>query len=290
MNAWIARLPRSWMRESLLLMRADRPIGTWLLLWPALWGLAAASGGRPSWGLLVIFSVGAFVMRSAGCVANDITDRDIDPLVARTRTRPLAAGRVSLVVAKRLLVGLLAVALVLGALLPPLALGLCFAGALLALTYPFAKRFIAVPQFYLGVAFAWGVLIAWAAAAQGLPREAWLLFLAALTWTVGFDTIYAMMDREDDLKIGVHSTAIFFGRYDRAATAALYLLTLAFLVATGMGLGLKIGYYLFLLAALIHGGWQIHAIRHRDSGALLRAFLANKGFGLVVFLGFLAGG
>ncbi|MBF0190792.1 MAG: 4-hydroxybenzoate octaprenyltransferase [Magnetococcales bacterium] len=290
MNAWIARLPQPWMRESLLLMRADRPIGTWLLLWPALWGLAAASGGRPSWGLLVIFSLGAFVMRSAGCVANDITDRDIDPLVARTRTRPLAAGRISLIVAKRLLVGLLVVALALGALLPPLALGLCFAGGLLALTYPFAKRFIPVPQFHLGVAFAWGVVIAWAAAARTLPLEAWLLFGAALTWTVAFDTIYAMMDREDDLKIGVHSSAIFLGRHDLLVTAALYLLTLALLVATGAALGLKWPYDLFLFAAFLQGGWQIHLIRHRDPAALLRAFLANKWFGLLVFAGFVAGG
>ncbi|MBF0627935.1 MAG: 4-hydroxybenzoate octaprenyltransferase [Magnetococcales bacterium] len=278
------------MRESLLLMRADRPIGTWLLLWPALWALAAAGGGRPAWSLLVIFSLGAFVMRSAGCVANDITDRDIDPLVARTRTRPLAAGRISLRAAKRLLVGLLAVALALGALLPVMTLGLCVAGALLALTYPFAKRFIPTPQVHLGVAFAWGVPIAWSAAVQELPVEAWILFVAAICWTIGFDTIYAMMDREDDLKVGVHSTAIFFGRFDIAATGLLYLLTLGLLAVLGIRLHLNGFYALFLLGALVHAGWQLFVIRHRETGAELRAFLSNKWFGWLVFLGLIAGG
>ncbi|MBF0213975.1 MAG: 4-hydroxybenzoate octaprenyltransferase [Magnetococcales bacterium] len=286
---WIHRLPQSWMREALLLMRADRPIGTWLLLWPALWGLAAASAGRPSWFWLLIFSVGAFVMRSAGCVANDITDRDLDPLVARTRTRPLAAGRISLTAAKRVLLALLVIALLLGAQLPPMALGLCVVGAALALTYPFAKRFIPTPQFHLGIAFAWGVLIAWASVAQTLPVEAWLIFAAAASWTIGFDTIYAMMDREDDLKIGVHSTAIFWGRYDLVATGLLYLIALTLLLLAGMRLNMSVYYYFFILAALIHGCWQLFSIRHRHGDTLLRAFLSNREFGLLIFLGFILG-
>ncbi|MBF0613621.1 MAG: 4-hydroxybenzoate octaprenyltransferase [Magnetococcales bacterium] len=289
MNTWIGHVPIPWLRESLLLMRADRPIGTWLLLWPALWGLAAASQGRPSWSLLVIFSLGAFVMRSAGCVANDITDRDIDPLVTRTRNRPLAAGRISLGAARRLLFFLLTVALVLGLLLPPMSLALCVAGALLALTYPFAKRFIPVPQLHLGMAFAWGVPIAWVAVTQTLTLETWLLFLAALTWTMGFDTIYALMDRADDLKVGVHSTAIFFGRFDLAAIGLLYLVTVVLLWIIGQRMALN-GYYdALVLTALLHGLWQLHRIRHRATEMALRAFLSNKWFGGIVFAGFILG-
>ncbi|MEO5332031.1 MAG: 4-hydroxybenzoate octaprenyltransferase [Magnetococcus sp. YQC-5] len=290
MSHWSERVSPPWLRESLLLMRVDRPIGTWLLMWPALWGLVAAEQGHPSWHLLLIFALGSFVMRSAGCVANDITDRDIDPLVTRTQNRPLAAGRISLVAAKRLLLGLLTIALFLGLLLPVMAIQLSFAGAVLAMTYPFAKRFIPIPQFHLGVAFGWGVPIAWAAAKDSVPLEAWLLFSAALLWTVGFDTIYAMMDRNDDLKIGVQSTALFFGQYDIAATAMMYIMSIGLLAVTGFRIHMNIPFYFMLIATLGHAFWQIYSIRHRDPVALLHAFLSNKWFGAMVFLGFLLGG
>ncbi|MEO5347170.1 MAG: 4-hydroxybenzoate octaprenyltransferase [Magnetococcus sp. YQC-9] len=289
MNRLISRMPKPWMREALLLMRVDRPIGTWLLLWPALWGVVAASDGHPSLMWLVVFSLGAFVMRSAGCVANDLADRDIDPLVARTRNRPLAARRVTSRVAWRLLIGLLLIALPLGLMLPALALKLCFAGALLAVTYPFAKRLIPVPQVYLGMAFAWGVPIAWATVAGSLGLVAWLLFVAAMLWTIAFDTIYAMMDREDDLKIGVNSTAIFFGHYDIAATGVLFLLTVGFLVEVGLRLQMGVGFFFLLFVALVQAIWQIVSIRNRDGVALMRAFVSNKWFGLLVFVGLLAG-
>ncbi|MBF0128334.1 MAG: 4-hydroxybenzoate octaprenyltransferase [Magnetococcales bacterium] len=289
MTRWIAHISQPWLKESLLLMRADRPIGTWLLLWPALWALAASQRGHPDWRLLAIFTLGAFVMRSAGCVANDITDRDIDPLVARTRNRPLAAGRISLKAAKRLLAGLLGVALLLALQLPMVAIQLSAAGALLALTYPFAKRFIPIPQLYLGIAFAWGSLIAWVSATHTLPLEAWLLFLAALTWTTGFDTIYAMMDRGDDRKIGIHSSALFFGQHDLRATASLYMISLVVLALLGDRLGLSWFYDCALLSAAGHACWQILSIRRREPEALLKAFLSNKWFGLILFLGFLFG-
>ncbi|MBF0178435.1 MAG: 4-hydroxybenzoate octaprenyltransferase [Magnetococcales bacterium] len=289
MNAWVAHLPQSWFKESLLLMRVDRPIGTWLLMWPSLWALAASQRGWPGWRLMAIFVLGSFLMRSAGCVANDITDRDIDPMVARTRDRPLAAGRISLAAARRLLLILLLGALALAFALPMAAIHYCVAGALLALTYPFAKRFIPVPQFHLGVAFAWGVLVAWSAASGSLAPEAWLLFLAAAAWTAGFDTIYAMMDIQDDRKIGVRSTAIFFGRHDIAATGLLYLAALALLALVGWRMQLSWVYFGVLGGAVLHVAWQLHAIRERRPEALLGVFLANKWFGWLPFLGFLFG-
>ncbi|MBF0164751.1 MAG: 4-hydroxybenzoate octaprenyltransferase [Magnetococcales bacterium] len=289
MNRLIARLPKPWMRECLLLMRVDRPIGTWLLLWPALWGVVAAGAGAIHLGWLLLFALGAFVMRSAGCVANDLADRDIDPMVARTRNRPLAARRVTPTIAKRLLFALLLIALLLGLTLPIQALQLCLVGALLAVTYPFAKRFIPVPQLYLGIAFAWGVPIAWATVAQSLEPTTWLLFGAAMSWTIAFDTIYAMMDQEDDRKIGVNSTALFFGRYAIAATGLLFVVSLGLLVEVGLRLGMGWGYFLFLLAALLHAIWQIISIRDQENLALMRAFVANKWFGMLVFLAFLAG-
>ncbi|MBF0293857.1 MAG: 4-hydroxybenzoate octaprenyltransferase [Magnetococcales bacterium] len=289
MSAWVANLPQSWFKESLLLMRVDRPIGTWLLMWPSLWALAASQRGWPGWRLMAIFVLGSFLMRSAGCVANDITDRDIDPLVARTRNRPLAAGRISLTAARRLLLILLLGALALAFALPMAAIHYCVAGALLALTYPFAKRFIPVPQFHLGVAFAWGVLVAWSAASGSLAPEAWLLFLAAAAWTAGFDTIYAMMDIQDDRKIGVRSTAIFFGRHDIAATGLLYGMALALLALVGWRLQLSVVCFAALGGAGLHAAWQLFSIRNRQSEALLRAFLSNQWFGWLPFLGFLFG-
>lgn len=286
---WIERLPWPVARELLRLMRVDRPVGTWLLLWPALWALAAASRRTPvGWELWLIILVGAFVMRSAGCVANDLADRNLDPLVTRTKNRPLAAGRISVRIAVWWLLFLLGIAGWLAWQLPLLALQMAPAGALLAIAYPFTKRYVHFPQFFMGAAFGWGVIIAWAAAASQLPLESWLLFAATLTWAAGYDTIYAMMDRDDDRKAGIHSTAILFGRYDIAITALLYETTLALLAWVGWRLGLNEWFYLSLVAGQIHMGWQLFSIRHYEPASLFKAFLSNQWLGLVVLGGFLA--
>jgi 4-hydroxybenzoate polyprenyltransferase len=290
MSHWIDRLPSPLIRESLRLMRVDKPIGTWLLMWPSLWGLIAAQPGTINWPLLLIFIVGAFIMRSAGCVINDIADRNFDPHIARTKERPLAAGRISLTTAVLLLFLLLLIALVLALQLNIFAIKLCFGGALLAVTYPFTKRYIQLPQFYMGAAFGWGVIIAWAAAAQSITTEAWIIFAATLTWAAAYDTIYAMMDREDDLKIGVKSTAILFGRFDLVAVGLLYIITLALLAWAGYRLNLLALFNLALLLAGIQMAWQIWTIRGYPKEKLLGTFLSNKWVGLIIFCGFLLGG
>ncbi|MBF0359174.1 MAG: 4-hydroxybenzoate octaprenyltransferase [Magnetococcales bacterium] len=290
MSHWIDRIPSSLIMESLRLMRVDRPIGTWLLMWPSLWGLIAAQPGVLNWPLLLIFIVGAFIMRSAGCVINDIADRKFDPHVARTKDRPLAAGRISLTSAVILLVLLLFIAFMLAMQLNIFALKLCFGGAFLAVTYPFTKRYIQLPQFYMGAAFGWGVIIAWGAAAQSVTTEAWIIFAATLTWAAGYDTIYAMIDREDDLKIGVKSTAILFGRFDLFAVGLLYILTLALLAWAGFRLNLFVLFNLALLLAGIQMAWQIWNIRDYPKEKFLETFLSNKWVGLIIFCGFLLGG
>lgn len=284
----VERIPWSLPRELLKLMRVDRPIGTWLLLWPALWSLAAAQKAAHTveWRLWLIVVIGAFVMRSAGCVANDLADRRFDPLVARTRERPLAAGRVSVTAAALLLLALLTLAFALVTMLSPLAIELAFAGAFLAVTYPFTKRFIRFPQFYMGAAFGWGVVIAWAAVTDALAMETWLIFAATLAWAAGYDTIYAMMDREDDRQIGVHSTALLFGRYVIPATAFLYEIALFLLLLVGWRLHWQWWYYGMLLLAQGQMIWQLITIREQRQEALFAAFLSNKWLGLLILLGF----
>ncbi len=290
MSHWIDTLPNPFLRESLRLMRLDKPIGTWLVMWPSLWSLTAAAGsGRPDWRLMFIFAFGAFVMRSAGCVANDLADRHIDPHVARTRERPLAARRISVGGAVAVMVILLLVALLLALQLNALTIQLSVGGAFLALTYPFTKRYVHLPQFYLGAAFGWGVIMAWAAATGTVAGEAWLLFAATLVWAAGYDTIYGMMDREDDLRIGVKSTAILFGRHDIAAVGILYLSTLALLAGAGWRLALAWPFYAALLLSLLHMGWQLHTIRGYPRDRLLTTFLSNQWLGLIIWLGFLFG-
>lgn len=289
MNHWLHRLPYPLLREALLLMRVNRPIGTWLLMWPSLWALTAAQQGLPKPSLLFIFVLGAFLMRSAGCVANDLADRNFDPLVARTKERPLAAKRISVRVAMWLLLSLLTASLVLALQLNPLALSLCLVGAFLALSYPFSKRFIQLPQFYMGAAFGWGVIIAWAAATNTVGTVAWILFAATLTWAAAYDTIYAMMDRDDDIKIGVKSTAILFGRFDILAVAGLYIITLALLAWAGWLLKLSFVYYVFLAICLLHMARQVFSIRTYRQEILLRAFVSNQWIGFLVFTGMLLG-
>ncbi|MBF0401506.1 MAG: 4-hydroxybenzoate octaprenyltransferase [Magnetococcales bacterium] len=285
MTHWIDHLPAPLLRESLRLMRVDRPIGTWLVLWPCLWALfAAAKPNYPDAPLLIIFIMGSFLMRSAGCVINDLADKDFDPQVARTRERPLAARRISTRAAKGLLLLLLAAALLLALQLNKLAIQLSVVGALLAVSYPFTKRFVHWPQFYLGAAFGWGVIMAWGAATETVPWPAWLYFAATLTWAAAYDTLYALMDIEDDLQIGVKSTAILFGRWAVPIVALLYLLTLTLLAAAGWWVGLSLPYYCALLLGLAQMGWQITMARQ---GSYLAAFLSNKWFGAVILLGIL---
>jgi len=277
------------LREYALLMRLHRPIGILLLLWPTLWALWLAAAGRPSWHVLAVFVAGVVLMRSAGCVINDYADRDFDPHVARTRDRPLAAGRVSTREALALFMVLVLVAFALVLTLNALTIVLSFVGALLATTYPFTKRYTHLPQFYLGAAFGWGVPMAYAAQAGTIPADAWILFAATLSWAVAYDTAYAMVDRDDDLRIGVKSTAILFGRADRAMIALFHAATLGLLAWVGVRAGLGLTYYVGLGVAALLAGYQQWLIRERDRDGCFRAFLNNHWFGAVVFAGLLFG-
>lgn len=273
--------------EYALLMRWDRPIGALLLLWPTLWALWLAGNGQPDQGVVVIFLLGVWVMRSAGCVVNDIADREFDPHVSRTRNRPLAAGRITLREALLVALVLGLIALTLALLLNRLALLLALAGAVLAASYPFMKRFHHLPQLNLGLAFGWSIPMAYAALTGTVPGETWLLFLANIAWVLVYDTEYAMADREDDLKIGVKSSAILFGAHDKRMIGALQITTLLLLALLGVLIGLGGLYYLGLLGA----GWlflyQQYLIRERDPAQCFRAFLNNNAVGLLVFCGLL---
>lgn len=269
------------------LMRLHRPIGTLLLLWPTLWALWIAAHGWPGWHLFTVFVLGVLLMRSAGCVINDYADRDFDPHVARTRDRPIAAGRVSPREALVLFVGVCLIAFTLVLTLNRLTIILSFIGAFLAATYPFIKRYTHLPQFYLGMAFGWGIPMAFAAQTGGVPAVGWALFAANVCWSVAYDTAYAMVDRADDLKVGVKSTAILFGRYDRALVFVFHVLTLMLLVLTGAMADLGLRYYAGLVAAFGFALYQQFLIRRRDRDGCFRAFLNNNWFGAAVFAGLL---
>jgi 4-hydroxybenzoate polyprenyltransferase len=270
------------------LMRLDRPVGTWLLLWPALWALWIAGAGRPRPQVLLVFVLGVVVMRAAGCVINDFTDRDIDPHVQRTRDRPLAARRVSPVEALLLFALLLAVALYLVTRLDLLTVKLACIGALLTVSYPLCKRFFPLPQLYLGISFGgWSVPMAFAAQSGALPRVAWVLYIAAVIWASMYDTLYAMVDREDDLKIGVKSSAILFADLDRLLIGVMQAMMLGALVLVGRTLHFGRPYHAGLAAAGVLFLWQQWLIRKREPAACLRAFLNNQYVGLVVFVGIL---
>jgi len=268
------------------LTRLNRPVGIWLLLWPTLWALWFASRGRPDGRLFAIFVAGTVLMRSAGCAVNDYADRSFDPHVKRTRGRPLAAGRISTVEALVLFAGLSLTALGLALQLNKLTLLLAVAGAALAVTYPFIKRFLSVPQLYLGVTFGWGIPMAFAAQLETPPpRVAWLLLLANVLWVTVYDTIYAMVDRDDDMKIGVRSTAILFGDADRHIIFILQAMTLLALYLIGRIMRMGGWYQVGLVAGGIFFLHQLWLIRARDREACLRAFLNNNYFGMCVFLG-----
>lgn len=275
------------LREYALLMRLHRPIGIYLLLWPTLWALWLAGHGQPPQGVALVFVLGVALMRSAGCVMNDIVDRDFDPQVARTRDRPLAAQRVTLGEAVGLAATLALLAFLLVLTQNTLTVQLSFMGLALAVTYPFMKRLHPLPQVHLGAAFGWAIPMAYAAVSNELPPIAWLLFLANILWSVIYDTQYAMMDREDDLKIGVKSTAILFGERDRQIIGYLQLALLALLVLIGLLSGRGAIYYGGLFVASGLALYQQYLIRDRQPEDCFKAFLNNNAFGLAVFCGLL---
>ncbi len=273
------------LREWAYLTRMHRPIGIWLLLWPTLWAVWIAADGKPQPQLFVVFLVGTVVMRAAGCVINDLADRNIDPQVRRTRDRPLAARRISPFEAWGLFVALVALALWLVVKLNPLALQLSLIGAVLTVSYPLCKRFFPAPQFYLGLAFGWGVPMAFGATQGAIPRVGWLLFIAALLWAVVYDTEYAMVDRDDDSRIGVRSTAVLFGDLDKLMIGVMQVLMIIALLLVGRRLSLGLWYQLGLLALGLCFVRQQWLIRDRDRDRCFQAFLENRYAGLVVFVG-----
>jgi 4-hydroxybenzoate polyprenyltransferase len=269
-------------------MRIDRPIGSLLLLWPALWALWLSANGRPDPHIVVVFVLGVFVMRSAGCVINDYADRDFDPHVERTRNRPLAARRVQPREALALFGALMLVALALVLTLNRLTVLLALAGALLTALYPFMKRVTYLPQVHLGLAFSWTIPMAYAAHTGGVPPVAWLLLIGNLIWTVAYDTIYAMVDRDDDLRVGVKSTAILFGELDRAFIAGMQIAVLVVLGLAAQQLALSRVFDAALLAVAALFAWQQWLIRDRERDACFRAFLNNNWVGAAVFAGIVA--
>lgn len=272
-------------KDYAVLMRLNRPIGALLLLWPTLWALWFASAGKPNLHVLVVFVLGVWLMRSAGCVINDYADRDFDPHVERTRTRPIAAGRVPPREAVVLFALLCLTAFALVLTLNRFTIALSFVGAFLAATYPFLKRWTHLPQFYLGAAFGWGIPMAFAAQTNALPTLAWVLFAANICWSVAYDTAYAMADRPDDLRIGVKSTAILFGRYDRLMIGVFHSATLALLVTVGLMTQRGMLYYSGLVVAAGFAAYEQWLMRGRARDACFKAFLDNNRFGAVVFLG-----
>jgi 4-hydroxybenzoate polyprenyltransferase len=267
------------------LMRIDKPIGIWLLMWPMLWALWLAGEGNPDQRLFIIFMAGVFVMRSAGCVLNDFVDRKIDPYVERTRTRPLATGAVAPMDALTLFVALALIALGLASMLNKVAQVLALVGGLLTFAYPFVKRWISIPQVFLGAAFGLACPMAFAAQTGSTPELAWLLFGTALVWAVIYDTFYAMVDREDDLKLGVKSTAILFGDMDLFVIAGLQGLMLLSLVLVGYQAELSAWYFASVVVAAGLMAWHLWLARDRQPAGCFEAFLKNHYIGMVIFIG-----
>lgn len=267
------------------LMRINKPVGIWLLMWPTLWALWLAGDGQPDQGLFVIFVLGVFIMRSAGCVLNDYADRNIDPYVERTKNRPIATGAVAPMEALTLFVALGLIAIGLASMLNQQAQLLAVVGGILTIVYPFIKRFVSIPQFILGAAFGWAVPMAFAAQTGSVPQLAWIVFGAALVWAVIYDTFYAMVDRDDDQKIGVKSTALLFGDADLFVIGGLQVIMLMALVFVGMRATLGAWYYLSLVIAAALMAYHQWLARDRQPEGCFRAFLHNHLIGLVVFIG-----
>jgi len=267
------------------LMRFNKPIGTLLLLWPTLWALCLASDGLPPAKIASVFIFGLVLMRAAGCVINDIADRKIDGRVKRTKQRPLVTGAVSTKSAVALFVGLCLSAFALVLLTNTLTIALSFGGVALAFTYPFMKRHTHLPQIVLGAAFAWGVPMAFAATNNTIDPRSWLIYTVVVLWTVVYDTFYAMVDRDDDLKIGVKSTAILFGENDRVITATLQVMVVLGLVMIGREFGLGFYFDLSIIASAGLFTWQQNLIKTRQPDLCFKAFLNNNWVGACVFMG-----
>ena len=268
-----------------VLARFNKPIGILILLWPALWALWIASSGRPDFLVLTVICSGVVLMRAAGCVINDYADRDFDPHVERTKLRPIAAGKVKPKEALVLFAVLCLSAFALVLLLNQYTIMLSFGGAFLAASYPFMKRYTQLPQAYLGIAFGWAVPMTFAAQSNEIPLVAWLLYLATALWALVYDTMYAMVDKEDDLKIGIKSTAILFGDKEREIMAVLQIIIMLLLVQIGRMQGLSWVYYASLLCASGFFIYQQKLIFYREKAACFKAFLNSNWFGLTVFVG-----
>ncbi len=271
------------------LMRIERPIGALLLLWPTLWALWLAGRGQPDASLVVIFIIGTFLMRSAGCVINDYADRDFDGDVKRTSTRPLATGAVSEKEALVLAAVLALAAFVLVLFTNLLTIGLSVAGVVIAMVYPFLKRYTHLPQAWLGIAFSWGIPMAYAAQTGQLPGECWLLLIANLFWVFAYDTIYAMVDRDDDIRIGIKSTAILFGDAERWVILGCHTCAIALLLLVGLRAGLNGWFYAAMIVAMGLAAWEARLYFTRDRDCCFKAFLHNSWFGAAVFTGVILG-
>src|SRR5690554_2767272 len=282
-QGWRQRLPLYWK-----LMRADRPIGWLLLLWPTWWALWLAAGGTPPLWTLFVFTAGVWLTRAAGCVINDYADRWLDPHVERTRGRPLATGAVSGREALLLFAGLMLAAFALVLTLDRLTVLMSVVGVLLAASYPYLKRYTYLPQVYLGMAFGWGIPMGFAAVQGEVPPVAWVLYVANIFWATAYDTWYAMVDRDDDIRMGSKSTAILFGELDLVAQGVLYAMTFTALALVGRQAGLGVYYWAGLGVAALLVGWEFMLARYRDRAACFRAFLHNHWVGLAVFAGIAA--
>lgn len=270
-----------------LLMRMDKPIGTYLLLWPTFWALWIAASGYPGWHLLAVFGLGVFVMRSAGCVINDFADRNLDGHVERTSGRPLPSGQVSAKESIALFFLLMFIALGLVLSLDWHTILMSLPAAALAAIYPFMKRFTQLPQLVLGLAFSWGIPMVYVATMGYVSADGWWMFAANVVWTIGYDTKYAMVDREDDLKIGIKSTAILFGRFDKTAVALCQVFTLFAMLMVGDINAMPPIYYGCLAIAALMFIYQQWLIRNRDRAKCFAAFKHNHLVGLIIFIGIL---
>ena len=287
-DLYAGRVPapvRNRLRQYVLLMRLNKPIGTFLLLWPTLWAMWIAAEGKPSLAVFIVFTLGVFVMRAAGCVINDFADRKIDPHVTRTRARPMALGQVSPREAIWLFIGLCLTAFGLVLFMNALTIKLAFVGVFLAFIYPFMKRHTYLPQVFLGLAFGWAVPMVFAAQTGEVPQLAWLLLTGTVLWATAYDTMYAMVDRPDDLRIGVKSTAVLFGDADRLIIGLIQALLILVLVLVGRHAESGLFYYLGVLGAVGFSIYQQYLIRDREPAACFKAFLNNNWLGAVVFAG-----
>ena len=268
-----------------LLSRFDKPIGILILLWPALWALWVASSGKPDYYVLLVICLGVVLMRAAGCVINDYADREFDPHVERTKQRPIAAGKVTPKEALWLFVILCLIAFGLVLTLNIFTIALSFVAAFLAGSYPFMKRYTHLPQAYLGIAFGWAVPMSFSAQVNQIPTVAWVMYLAVVLWALVYDTMYAMVDKDDDLKIGVKSTAILFGVYDRQIMAVLQVIIIGLLVLVGLMQALTWPYYAGVIVATGLCVYQQKLIFHREKALCFKAFLNSNYFGMAVFIG-----